>query len=51
MGEEAKKNIEQMGRALDVLPDDKKQYLIGYADGVLAMADRQEKTDIGQPGT
>lgn len=46
MAETEKEIIKSMADAIDALPNDKKQYFIGFAEGVAAMADQvKEKTD------
>lgn len=34
-----------LGEAIQLLPREKQEYLIGYAEGVMAMAQRQEEAD------
>ena len=38
MAETEKQIVKNMADAIDALPDDKKQYFIGFAEGVAAMA-------------
>lgn len=48
MSEREKAIAESLTRACELLPDNKKEYLIGYAEGVAAMAakkDSEEKED------
>lgn len=48
MSEKEKQIAEKLAAACEVLPDGKKEFLIGYAEGVAAMAkksEEQEKTD------
>lgn len=40
MSEKEKKTAEALAKVLEVLPDGKKEYLIGYAEGVTAMAEK-----------
>lgn len=42
MADEEKKIIQAMGDAIATLPETKKQYFIGFAEGVAAMADQRE---------
>ena len=44
MSEKERNIAESLTRACELLPDGKKEYLIGYAEGVAAMA---EKWDAG----
>lgn len=37
-----KEIVENLARACELLPENKLDYLIGYAEGVAAMADRQK---------
>lgn len=39
---EEKGCAEKLARAFDALPDSKKEFLMGYAEGVAAMADKQQ---------
>lgn len=41
MSEKEKHIAEKLAKACEILPDSKREYLIGYAEGVAAMADRQ----------
>lgn len=43
MSEKEKAIAEKLGQAFAALPDEKKEYLIGYAEGVAAMAERQQE--------
>lgn len=38
MSEKEKQIAETLSKAFDILPDDKKEFLIGYGEGVAAMA-------------
>lgn len=40
MGAEEKKIAQSITEAVSALPEDKREYILGYAEGVLAMADR-----------
>ncbi len=41
MSEREKQIAENLAKACELLPDDKKEFLLGYAEGVAAMAARQ----------
>lgn len=41
--------IQRLQAALDILPDAKKEYIIGYAEGVLAFADSGQADQRAQP--
>lgn len=43
MAENEKQSIQRMADALEGLPEEKKQFFLGYAEGVAAMVDPQEK--------
>lgn len=49
MSEKEKKTVRVLKRAMEALPDRKKEYLIGYAEGVAAMAERAAKKDSPHP--
>lgn len=40
MAENEKQSIQNMGAAIAALPEDKKQFFIGFAEGVAAMAEQ-----------
>lgn len=40
MGAEEKKIAQSITEAVSVLPEEKREYILGYAEGVIAMADR-----------
>lgn len=40
MAENEQQSILKMGEAVSQLPEEKKQFFLGYAEGVAAMADR-----------
>lgn len=43
MSEQDKKSIiEKLGKAAELLPEGKREYLIGYAEGVAAMAAKNQ---------
>lgn len=43
MSEKEKTVAEKLGQAFDALPDEKKEYLIGVADGIAMMAERRQQ--------
>ena len=45
---EQKKAVQRLGKALESLPPDKRQYMLGYADGVLAAKERAEEVEKWQ---
>ena len=45
MSEEQKKVAKIMTEAIEALPDSKKEYLLGYAEGVLAASKQQNATN------
>lgn len=38
-----KKAVRSLGKAFEALPADKRQYMLGYAEGVLAVKDRKKE--------
>lgn len=42
MAEHEQQSILRMGEAISQLPEEKKQFFLGYAEGVAAMADHQK---------
>lgn len=40
MGAEEKKIAHSITEAVSALPEEKREYILGYAEGVIAMADR-----------
>ena len=42
MSENERRIAESLALAFELLPDSKKEFLLGYAEGVAAMAARQE---------
>ena len=40
MTERERELIKNIAKALSILPDDKKEFLLGYAEGVAAMAEK-----------
>ena len=40
MGAEEKKIAQSITEAVSMLPEEKREYILGYAEGVIAMADR-----------
>lgn len=45
MSEQEKKIGEKLASAFDKLPDGKKEFLLGYAEGVAAMAESKNPQD------
>lgn len=45
-----KKMIETIASAFQVLPDEKKEYLLGYAEGVAAMAAQKASAENAENG-
>lgn len=43
MNEHDREIIRLLGEAVGKLPDDKREYLLGYAEGVIAAAGRRQK--------
>lgn len=41
MNEREKQALKTLVNALNILPDNKREFLLGYAEGVAAMAERQ----------
>ena len=54
MSENERRIAESLAVALEMLPDSKKEFLLGYAEGVAAMAARREEDNgtgnTGLPG-
>lgn len=54
MNENERRIAESLAVALEMLPDSKKEFLLGYAEGVAAMAARREADNgpgnTGLPG-
>lgn len=42
MSDKGKKIVKSLAEAVKVLPDDKREYLLGFADGVAAMAEKKQ---------
>ena len=42
MSEKEKKIVQSLAQSVKVLPADKREFLRGYAEGVAAMAEKQE---------
>lgn len=40
-----KEIVKSITEAVSTLPEEKREYLLGYAEGVLAMADRARRND------
>lgn len=50
MSAKEKEIVRNITEAVSVLPDEKREYILGYADGVLAMADRAKPSESnGRP--
>ena len=47
MSEKERNIAESLTRACELLPDGKKEYLIGYAEGVAAMAEKAKERTNG----
>ncbi len=45
MSQNEKEIVQSITEAAFVLPDEKREYILGYAEGVLAMADQLRKSD------
>ena len=45
MSEREKKIAENLAKACEILPDGKKEFLLGYAEGVAAMAEKPKTDD------
>lgn len=45
MSEKEKRTAETLAKALEALPDEKKEFLLGYAEGVTAMAEKKAERD------
>lgn len=45
MSEKERESVKSITDALKVLPDSKKEFLIGYAEGVAAMAEKQRQEE------
>lgn len=48
MAENEKQSIRNMEEAISILPEDKKQFFLGYAEGVAAMADQVKEKQANQ---
>lgn len=48
MSEREKQIAEKLAAACEHLPDDKKEFLLGYAEGVAAMAERGKTQDAAE---
>ncbi len=49
MSEREKKIAEKLAAACEQLPDSKWEYLLGYAEGVAAMAEKQASKEQDKP--
>ena len=47
MSEREKAVVEKLAEAIDALPEAKKEYLLGYADGVAGMTAKQAQEEQG----
>lgn len=45
MSTKEKEIVKSITEAVSTLPEEKREYLLGYAEGVLAMADRVRRND------
>lgn len=45
MSEKHKTDVEKLTEAMSILPEDKRSFLIGYAEGVIAASKRQEEAE------
>jgi hypothetical protein len=45
MSEQEKATAQNIVNALDAMPDNMKEYLLGVADGILAARERKERTE------
>lgn len=50
MGASDKKTVETIVDAFQALPDEKKEYLLGYAEGVAAMAAQKASAENAENG-
>ena len=46
MAEHEQQSILKMGEAVSLLPEDKKQFFLGYAEGVAAMAEQLKSEPV-----
>lgn len=45
MSAKEKEIARSITEAVSILPEDKREYILGYAEGVIAMADQLRKSD------
>lgn len=45
MSEKEKRIMESLMKAVNILPEDKRGYIIGYAEGVIDVSKRQEEAE------
>lgn len=45
MSSKEKEIVKSITEAVSTLPEEKREYILGYAEGVLAMADRARRND------
>ena len=48
MSEKEKDTAKTLAEAFEALPDSKKEFLLGYAEGVAAMAEKKSKSPSGR---
>ncbi|GKH50211.1 hypothetical protein CE91St46_13220 [Eubacteriales bacterium] len=41
--EEKKKLVQSLAEAVDILPENKRDYLLGYGEGVIAMSNKSKQ--------
>lgn len=51
MAETEKQIVQAMADAISDLPEEKKQYFVGFAEGVAAMADRIKSSSSANEGS
>ena len=49
MGQDEKKLARKLAETVKALPSDKREYLIGFAEGVAAVTENQESSDKDAP--
>lgn len=42
MSEKEKSAVKKLSEAMNILPDDKRNYILGYAEGVIAASGKRE---------
>ena len=48
MGADEKKLGQKIAEAVSILPDEKREYILGYAEGVIAMASAMREAGVLQ---